>query len=412
VIGGERMRHRVEWYTALPNRSSPAASSMRGPGRGGRPSAAAATAVAGTWVRVIGWSETGARQLDRHRLDILTGQIPVRVQHRSGAMWVLNSAAIRLAGVGAGDLPGIERDAGGQPTGRLYRMDGWLRDRLAALPGARPAASFAGGLAGFAAEAAARGITGLTDATPDRDDDEVAEFAQLSAADVIRQRLVLVAPPGVRDPGPGRIALGPHNLILDDAALPGPGELAAMISRAHEAGSPVALHCVTAEQLLVSIAALTEAGSQGDRIEHAGIVPPGCAAQLTRLSVAVVTNPGFIADRGDDYRRDVEPAERDWLYPCASLISAGVAVAAGTDVPFAPSDPWHCIAAAATRRPGTAGSWAPPNGCRPDARWGCSWPTPGMCGVSGPSPPASPATCACWASRCAQRWPRHLRLRC
>ena len=129
-----------------------------------------------------------------------------------------------------------------------------------------------------------------------------------------------MAPPGLREPGTARVTLGPQKLILDDATLPTATELATTIACAHRAGTTVALHCVTAEQLLVSIAALEQAGPAGDRIEHAGIVPPGCAEQLARLGIAVVTNPGFIADRGDDYLREVPAAEQDWLYPCASLI--------------------------------------------------------------------------------------------
>jgi len=87
-----------------------------------------------------------------------------------------------------------------------------------------------------------------------------------------------------------------------------------------------------------------------DRIEHASIVPPGYAAELAGLGLAVVTQPGFIAERGDSYLASVPVAEQDWLYPCASLLQAGVAVAASTDAPFGPADPWACIAAAVSRR--------------------------------------------------------------
>jgi predicted amidohydrolase YtcJ len=301
------------------------------------------------WLRFTGWNEHVAGPLDRHRLDALTGQVPVRVQHRSGAMWVLNSPALRQADVDRCDLPGVERDDAGVPTGGLLRMDDWLRDRLASLPEARASGSFTAGLADYTAEAARSGVTGFTDATPGRDQADVNEFTRLSEAGVLPQRLVLMALPGLSDPGCARVTLGPHKLMLDDATLPSPSELTGIVVAAHDSGSPVAVHCVTAEQLLVSIAALEQAGAAGDRIEHAGIVPPGCADALARLGVAVVTNPGFIADRGDDYLREVPAAERDWLYPCASLISAGVAVAAGTDAPFGPRDPWRCISAAATR---------------------------------------------------------------
>ena len=62
-----------------------------------------------------------------------------------------------------------------------------------------------------------------------------------------------------------------------------------------------------------------------------------------------MTQPGFIAARGDSYEREVAPAEQHWLYPVASLLRAGVTVAAGTDAPFGPGNPWDCVAAAVTR---------------------------------------------------------------
>jgi predicted amidohydrolase YtcJ len=316
--------------------------------------AAAAGASPQTWLRITGWYEHTAGALDRHRLDVLTGPVPVRVQHRSGAMWVLNSPALRQADVDTCGMPGVERDDNGAPTGRLMRLDDWLRGRLATLTGARSTDSFAVGLSEYAAEAARAGITGFTEATPGRDQADVDEYAKLADAGVVPQRLLLMAPPGLRQPGTSRITLGPQKLILDDATLPTAADLAAAIAGTHRAGSALAIHCVTAEQMLVSIAALEQAGPAADRIEHAGIVPPGSAQQLARLGIAVVTNPGFIADRGDDYVREIPTVEQNWLYPCASLIQAGVAVAAGTDAPFGPADPWHCIEAAMTRR--TAGS--------------------------------------------------------
>ncbi len=314
-------------------------------------SAAATEAGPQICLRIIGWNEHTAGELDRRRLDAVTGEVPVRVQHRSGAMWVLNSAALRQADLDSSGLPGVERDDRGAPTGRLLRMDDWLRGRLATLTGTHSASSsFAAGLADYAAEAARAGVTGFTDATPGRDQADIAEFTRLSEVGVVPQRLVLMAPPGLRQPDTPRVALGPQKLILDDATLPSASELASTIARAHGAGTPVALHCVTAEQLLVAVTGLELAGPAGDRIEHAGIVPPGCTETLAQLGIAVVTNPGFIAARGDDYLSEVPAAEQDWLYPCASLIAARVAVAAGTDAPFGPADPWQSIAAAMTRR--------------------------------------------------------------
>jgi predicted amidohydrolase YtcJ len=298
------------------------------------------------WLRIIGWHEHAAGSLDRRRLDLLTGSLPARVQHRSGAMWVLNSAAIHQTAADTCDLPGVERDDRGEPTGRLLRMDAWLRDQLPAWA----SEAFASGLTEYAAAAALLGVTGFTDATPNSDDATVAEFATLAAAGAVPQRLVLMGPAGLSRPAAGRVEIGPVKVILDDTTLPAVEELAGIIATAHRHSRAAAVHCVTAEQLVVTVAALERAGSAGDRIEHAAVVPPGYPERLAALDVAVVTQPGFIAARGDDYRRDIETAERAWLYPCASLIRAGVTVAAGTDAPFGPADPWRCIAAAITRR--------------------------------------------------------------
>lgn len=299
-----------------------------------------------SWLRGVGWHEPTAGTVDRARLDTLAGHRPVRLQHRGGALWVLNTRALAETGALTSDLTGVERDPDGVATGRLWRLDGWLRERIGTRydpPG------FARELAGLSAHAAQLGVTGFTDATPDRDQDDVDDFTELSRTGAISQRLVLMAPPGLARPPSPRVRLGVQKLILDDVSLP--VDLGLRIAASHAAAVPVAIHCVTPEQLVVAVAALEEAGPlAGDRIEHAAVVPPGYASQLHALGVAVVTQPGFIAERGDDYRREVAVDEQPWLYPCGSLRRAGVSVAVGTDLPFGPDDPWLSIVTACSRR--------------------------------------------------------------
>ena len=70
----------------------------------------------GGWVRATGYDELIAGDLDAAALDALHAMRPVRLQHRSGALWVLNSAALSAIGVNgpADDLPaGVERDTNG-----------------------------------------------------------------------------------------------------------------------------------------------------------------------------------------------------------------------------------------------------------------------------------------------------------
>ena len=67
----------------------------------------------------------------------------------------------------------------------------------------------------------------------------------------------------------------------------------------------------------------------------------------------MVTNPGFVHERGDRYLIEVDADDLPHLYPCRSLIEAGIPVGGSTDAPFGHPDPWRDIAAAIERR--TAG---------------------------------------------------------
>ncbi|HSZ99439.1 MAG TPA: hypothetical protein VK802_03610 [Streptosporangiaceae bacterium] len=65
--------------------------------------------------------------------------------------------------------------------------------------------------------------------------------------------------------------------------MPAAPELAAQIRDVHRRPAAVAVHCVTAEQLVVAVAAFQPAApasaGQADRVEHAE-VPPGYADDL------------------------------------------------------------------------------------------------------------------------------------
>ncbi len=71
---------------------------------------------------------------------------------------------------------------------------------------------------------------------------------------------------------------------------------------------------------------------------------------LAALGVTVVTQPGFVAERGDRYRAEVDESEQADLWRCATLLRGGIGVAGGTDAPYGPTDPWRAMAAAVDRR--------------------------------------------------------------
>ena len=303
------------------------------------------------WLRGAGYHERTAGPLDRHVLDRWVPNYPLRVQHRTGALWMLNSAAIDRVGHALGVDPGVERDAAGALTGRLWRCDDRLR---AAIPAGVLDLAAVGGLL------AAVGITGVTDATPDLNADALDILASAAAAGALPQKLTLLGTDDDARLPPG-CSHGPRKLLLHDHDLPGVVDLAELIRSAHAVGRPVAVHCVTSESLVITLAALERTGSMpGDRIEHASVVPVGVGEWMARLGVRVVTQPDFLRTRGDDYVRDVEPDEADQLYPYASLLAAGVPTCPSSDAPYGDHDPWRVLSSASTRMTHagtTLGSW-------------------------------------------------------
>ncbi|MGW5375673.1 amidohydrolase family protein [Nocardia sp. NPDC003999] len=298
---------------------------------------------AGQWIRGVDYHDSVAGALDRSVLDHLIPERPVRIQHRSGALWVLNTRACRETRVHDCVLPGVERDPLGDANGRLWRMDSWLGARV-------PSTSADPAL--ISARAAAAGITGYTDATPGMPQKDVDALARAVADRTIRQRVHCMAPPGVTDPGQPRFALGPTKILLDDTTLPSLPEFVAQVRAAHAAGRPVAVHCVTRVQLILTMTALDEAGVlAGDRIEHGAMVPEDLLEWLRRKRVPVVTQPHFPVERAEQYAREVAADEQGDLWRLGSLLAAGVQVAAGTDAPFGAADPWRVVRAAIEREP-------------------------------------------------------------
>jgi hypothetical protein len=50
------------------------------------------------------------------------------------------------------------------------------------------------------------------------------------------------------------------------------------------------------------------------------------------------------------YRRETAPARWSWLYRARSLAAAGIPLAAASDAPVVPPDPWRLMASARSRR--------------------------------------------------------------
>lgn len=265
------------------------------------------------WIRAVGYHESVAGDLDRTALDAIVRTIPVRIQHRSGALWILNSEALGRVGLAE------------HPDGRLRSADhGWseLLQRRES------------DLAELSRRITATGVTGITDATPDLDADDMVSLMVAHRHREFRPRPSFLSP--------GKRILHDDRLDLDG--------LTDWIAGQHGEGRPVAVHCVTAAQLVVTIAALRAAGRHPqDRIEHAAVVPQENLVDLADLQITVVTQPNFVAERGDHYLADVPADEHPQLWRVASLLEATVPVALSTDMPFGHGDPWTAMRAAVYR---------------------------------------------------------------
>ncbi|MEJ6010033.1 amidohydrolase family protein [Novosphingobium aquae] len=285
------------------------------------------------WLRGILYHESVAGLPDARELDALCSHRPLRIQHRSGRMWLFNSAGLELILTQDMPPPGLDMEHG-KPTGRLFDEDTWLRTKLGNSPPDFTAVS---------GELAAFGVTGLTDMSPSNGPVMDVHFAKEQAAGRLLQTVRLA----------GTLALGsgPAKLHLHENALPDFDETVAFVRAAHAARRPVASHCTTETELVFALAAIAEAGTlRGDRIEHAGIARDSHIAQMAELGLAVCGQPHFIAERGDQYLTDVEPDLIPLLYRQASFLKAGLPLSAGSDAPFGSLDPWLAMQSAMTRQ--------------------------------------------------------------
>jgi predicted amidohydrolase YtcJ len=289
-------------------------------------------------IRAVGWDDERLGDLDRDSLDALTGATPTRVQHRSGAMWALNSAALAELDVAAAP-GGAERDGSGRLTGKVWRGDEWLRSDGRGFPD----------LTDVGRQLASYGVTSVTDATPDLDAAALAALVGAVESGAMPQRVHLLgAAAEFRHP---QLTVGPQKIVVGDHALPLPDELAATIARAHDSGRAVAIHCVSRAALAVVIAALSTAEPiRGDRIEHVAVAGEAALPELRDLGVVVVTQPSLVARRGTDYLDRHGQDEHADLWRHRSLMLAGIPTVASSDAPYGDPDPWATIRSARDRR--------------------------------------------------------------
>lgn len=303
------------------------------------------TLAAGAWIRAVGYHESVAGDLDRTSLDVIAAEagasdVAIRIQHRSGAMWILNTVACEMLSLDKGDPRRV--------SGQIWREDTWLRTRISQI--SPSSGDTPPDLRALGAHLASMGVTSVTDMTPIASKDDLMALAVSSTT--FPQHVTATGDISLAQTEfPAPLRRGPVKVIIADHDLPALDTLVDTFSVAHHHNRSVAVHCVSRAALVLALTAWSRTGTRnGDRIEHASLVPEQLIRKIAELGLRIVTQPNFISERGDTYLAEIDEAELDDLYRLRSLTESGVRLAAGTDTPYGDPDPWLAIRAAKLRR--------------------------------------------------------------
>ncbi|MCU1636582.1 MAG: amidohydrolase [Cryobacterium sp.] len=134
-------------------------------------------------------------------------------------------------------------------------------------------------------------------------------------------------------------------------------ELIGHLRTATGAGIHVAVHAIGDHANTLALDAFERVGGVGS-IEHAQLLTDTDIARFAKLGVTASVQPEHAMD-------DRDVADRYWAgrtgraFVLASLLSAGVDLALGSDAPVAPLDPWVTMAAAVGRTRDGREAWHP-----------------------------------------------------
>lgn len=325
-------------------------------------------------------------------LDRVTGDRPAALRSRDGHARWLNTAALRLAGIGprtrSPDGGEIERGTDGLPTGILKENANWLVEQV--IPGPSAAECLAAVRLGQS-EAWRRGIVAIEDLEQENARDA---FERLHARAQLGLRVDMGIPRGDleqaiasgRRTGDGDewLRTGHCKFFTDGAlgsqtaALEEPYEgsdvrgiltieprvLTREVARAAAAGIAVAIHAIGDRAVRVALDAIepTRRGHPQlrQRVEHVQLVREDDLARFGRLGVIASMQPIHATS-------DRDLVDRYWgrkralrAYPWRTLARGGAVLAFGSDAPVEPIDPLLGIQAAVWRqRPQDADRWHP-----------------------------------------------------
>jgi predicted amidohydrolase YtcJ len=347
----------------------------------------AAATPAGDWVEGRGYDDNKLaerRHLTRWDLDPVSPDHPVMIRNASGHMCVVNSVALRLAGIDrhtASPFGGhIDVDADGEPTGLLQEKAQELltvsyvptdRDQLrrylreagraylaAGVTSGHEAGIFTTGEFAAFQEAWAAGELALRTymmiRTPFLDSLEQLGMYTGFGDDRLRVGSIKVISDGSLIGRTAAVCTPYHEDDPDDLGLAmfTQEELDDIVWRGHRASWQMAIHAIGDRGIGMCLEAYAKAleklprPDHRHRIEHCGVLRPDLIARMASMGVIPVSQPPFIAEFGDGFLHHLGEERCRLTYPLRSLLDAGIPVAGSSDSPVSSYQPLVGIKAA------------------------------------------------------------------
>ncbi len=339
-----------------------------------------------TWITGRGWNQEqwpGGDFPSASDLDGVIEDRPIYLERIDGhAAWV-NSRALAVAEITAADdapVGGrVEVDEAGQPTGVLIDAAGDLVARLIPAPSKdddRRAILTA------LNELASLGVTGVHDAGITPRDLQI--YHELALAGELPIRVYAMLAEGAREAlAEPLIAVGEDHLtvrsvkVYADGALGSRGAallapyadeagnqglafkavsaLAALVSETSARGFQVNVHAIgdAANRMVLNAFAQLPAGQRESlrhRVEHAQIIHPRDIGRFASLNVIASMQPTHATSDMFMAMKRLDAERLLGAYAWRHLIESGARIAAGSDFPVEPANPFYGLHAAVSRR--------------------------------------------------------------
>lgn len=341
----------------------------------------------GRWILGRGWDQerfAEKRYPNRWDLDEVAKDNPVMLRRVCGHICVVNSKALKMAGIDRETLNPeggmIDRDENGEPTGILREKAMNLIWSVIPPPGRE---EYLEALNLATEEALKHGLTSihLVSATPE--EIRTLQIARRLGKLKIRVSLYvsaaylknLVNLGIMRGFGDEYLKINGVKLLVDGslgartAAMRKPysddpdnrgiltmtfNELKNIISTAHKGNLQLAIHAIGDRAVETVLKALDEVLKEHPmkdhrhRLEHASILAAELIDEMKRLGVAASVQPRFIIS--DFWAVERVGCERaKWTYPFKSLMEREILIGGGSDSPVDPLNPIYQIYSAVTR---------------------------------------------------------------